>query len=163
MVRSLFIVTKICDHEVSRPSWTLRVRTFLESWRESAWDHVSLLGLSIFRSPDREVWSRRSGPCRVCCSVHRPNWSLGQNEKLVSLDFSTRFPSFSFSGLERSRSSPLEIDQNPRSGPSEPKSQLCPQAELESGSKRKVGQFGLLYSIPNFQLPKVPKSRGPDS
>ena len=163
MVRSLFIVTKICDHGVSRPSWTLRVRTFLESWRESVWDHVSVLGLSIFRSPDREVWSRRSRPCRVYCSVHRPNWDLSPNEKLVSLDFSTRFPSFSFSGLERSRSSPLEIGQSWRSGPSEPKNQLCSQPELESGSKRKVGQLGLLNSIPKFQLPKVPKCRGPDS
>ena len=121
MVRSLFIVTKICDHGVSRPSWTLRVRTFLESWRESAWAHVSLLGLSIFPSPDREFWSRRSGPCRVCCSVHRPNWDLSSNEKMFSLVWSTQFPSFSFSGLEKSRSESLELDQNPRSGPSKSK------------------------------------------
>ena len=89
---------KVSDHGISRPSWTLGVRTFLESWRESAWAHVSLLDLSIFPSPDSDFWSKK---VRTLSSL------------LLRL-----------------------------------------QAELGSGPNLKVGQLGLLYPIPKFQLLK---------
>ena len=151
-------------NSVHRPNWSPGPKGKLVSLVSSTRSQI----FSFPKSRKVEVQTLRNGqfggPDRLrqkTNSVHRPNWSPGQNEKMLSLAFWTRSQNFSVSSPKRSRPSPLEIGQSQRSGPSSKKPTLS-TGRAGKWEKVESREEIELYSGQKLELLRSNREGGPD-